>query len=194
MVIAIVDYGAGNISSMKNALDSIGETSIITSNPEEIKKADKIVFPGVGSFGYVMKNLNQKNLVNSIKSGIKSGKPYLGICLGLQVLFEESKESPGIGGLSIFKGSCEKFSKGKVPQIGWNKAKFTNGKSNFFYFVHSFYVAPKQKEIIFAETNYYVDYCSAIKYKNITAVQFHPEKSGRAGIDFLRRWVNENDK
>ena len=119
-MIAIVDYGAGNLKSVKNALDYLDVDSIITDDLKNIKKADRLILPGDGSFGYMMENLEKKDLVNPIKNFIKSGKPFLGICLGLQGLFEESEESPKVKGLSIFKGKVVKFRKGKVPQIGWN--------------------------------------------------------------------------
>ena len=137
-MIAIVDYGAGNLKSVKNALDYLKVDGKITDKPEEIRKADRLILPGDGSFGYMMENLEKKNLINPIKSFIKSGKPFLGICLGLQGLFDESEESPGVKGLSIFKGKVVKFRKGKVPQIGWNKViskKKSIFKDDFMYFV-----------------------------------------------------------
>lgn len=191
-MISIIDYGAGNISSIKNALNFLGEENKVVSNPEDIKSADKIIFPGVGSFGYMMQELNKKGLANAIKKAIAKGTPYLGICLGLQALFEESEESPGIKGLGIFKGKVVKFTKGKIPQIGWNKIIpkkdniFTN---SYVYFVNSYYVTPENKDIIATTTEYYKEFTSAIQYKNITAVQFHPEKSGNKGIELLRRWL-----
>ena len=191
-MISIIDYGAGNISSIKNALNFLGEKNKVVSNPEDIKSADKIIFPGVGSFGYMMQELNKKGLANAIKKAIAKGTPYLGICLGLQALFEESEESPGIKGLGIFKGKVVKFTKGKIPQIGWNKIIpkkdniFTN---SYVYFVNSYYVTPENKDIIATTTEYYKEFTSAIQYKNITAVQFHPEKSGNKGIELLRRWL-----
>jgi len=124
-MIVIIDYGAGNLKSVKNALDYLGVASIITDNPRDILKADRVILPGDGSFGYMMENLEKKFLIVPIKNFIKSGKPFLGICLGLQGLFEESEESPKVKGLSIFNGKVIKFREGKVPQIGWNKIKTT---------------------------------------------------------------------
>lgn len=189
-MIAIVDYGAGNLMSIKNALDSISVNSKITDKPDEILKASKLVFPGVGNFGDVMKNLELKGLIKPIKEFIESRKPFLGICIGLQTLFEESEESPRINGLSILKGNVVRFKKGKVPQIGWNfvKSKDELVKNDFYYFVNSFYVIPEDKPVILAESDYFVNFTSAIKKDNITAVQFHPEKSGSIGIEFLRKW------
>ena len=191
-MIAIIDYGAGNLKSVKNALDYLNVDSIITDDPKNIKKADRLILPGDGSFGYMIENLEKKDLVNPIKNFIKSGKPFLGICLGLQGLFEESEESPKVKGLSIFKGKVVKFGKGKVPQIGWNKI-FLEQKSifevDFMYFVNSYYVIPKDDSIIATITDYNGNFVSAIKSNNITAMQFHPEKSGKAGIELLKRWL-----
>jgi len=191
-MIAIVDYGAGNLKSVKNALDYLNVDSIITDDPKNIKKADRLILPGDGSFGYMIENLEKKDLVNPIKNFIKSGKPFLGICLGLQGLFEESEESPKVKGLSIFKGKVLKFRKGKVPQIGWNKIfpKQKNiFKEDFMYFVNSYYVVPKDNSITATITDYNGNFVSAIESNNITAMQFHPEKSGKAGIELLKRWL-----
>ena len=191
-MIAIVDYGAGNLKSVKNALDYLNVDSIITDDPKNIKKADRLILPGDGSFGYMIENLEKKDLVNPIKNFIKSGKPFLGICLGLQGLFEESEESPKVKGLSIFKGKVLKFRKGKVPQIGWNKIfpKQKNiFKEDFMYFVNSYYVVPKDNSITATITDYNGNFVSAIESNNITAMQFHPEKSGKAGIELLKSWL-----
>ncbi|MBI2654324.1 imidazole glycerol phosphate synthase subunit HisH [Candidatus Woesearchaeota archaeon] len=191
-MIAIIDYGAGNLKSVKNALDYLNVDSIITNKPEDIIKSDRIILPGDGSFGYMMENLEKNGLVNPIKNFIRSGKPFLGICLGLQGLFEESEESPNVKGLSIFKGKVVRFRKGKVPQIGWNKIfpkKKTIFKEDFMYFVNSYYVVPKDNSIIAATTDYNGNFVSSIKSNNITAMQFHPEKSGKAGIELLKRWL-----
>ena len=191
-MIAIIDYGAGNLKSVKNALDYLNVDSIITNKPEDIIKAYRLILPGDGSFGYMMKNLEKKRLVKPIKNFIKSGKPFLGICLGLQGLFEESEESPKVKGLSIFKGKVVKFRKGKVPQIGWNKIFFKQNnifKEDFMYFVNSYYVFPKDNSIIATFTDYNGNFVSAIKANNVTAMQFHPEKSGKAGIELLKRWL-----
>ena len=191
-MIAIIDYGAGNLKSVKNALDYLNVDNMIADKPKDILKADMLILPGDGSFGYMMENLEKKNLITTIKNFIKSGKPFLGICLGLQGLFEESEESPKVKGLSIFKGKVVKFRKGKVPQIGWNKI-FTKQKNifreDFMYFVNSYYVVPKDNSIIATVTDYNGNFVSAIKSNNVTAMQFHPEKSGKAGIELLKRWL-----
>lgn len=196
-MIAIIDYGAGNLQSVKNALDYLNVKSKITDDAEEIAKADKIIFPGVGSFGEMMNALESRNLVSSIKKSIKDKKPFLGICLGLQALFEESEESPGIKGLGIFKGKVKRFKTSlKVPQIGWNSIKMEkndemiHGLDNkFFYFVHSYYVAPEDKSIILTTTDYSGRFVSGICKDKIWAFQFHPEKSGKDGLEILRRFA-----
>jgi len=191
-MIAIINYGAGNLNSVKNALDYLGEECIITDNPEDIESADRIIFPGVGSFGTVIKGLREKNLEQPLKNAINNGKPFFGICIGLQTLFEESEESPGVKGLCIFKGKVKKFTDGKVPQIGWNRIipidnMFQNG---YAYFVNSYYIVPDDKSIIASNTDYYNEFTSAVKKDNITATQFHPEKSGEYGLELLKRWLS----
>ncbi|MBI2661074.1 imidazole glycerol phosphate synthase subunit HisH [Candidatus Woesearchaeota archaeon] len=191
-MIAIVDYGAGNLKSVKNALDCLNVDSIITCNPKYISKAGRLILPGDGSFGYMMVNLKKKGLIKPVKDFIISGKPFLGICLGLQGLFEESEESPKVRGLSIFKGKVVKFRKGKVPQIGWNKLiarKKGIFRDDCMYFVNSYYAAPEDNSIVAATADYYGEFVSGIQFKNVTAVQFHPEKSGKEGIEFIRRWL-----
>ncbi len=191
-MIAIIDYGSGNLSSVKNALDYIGAESLITSDPSVIKKAERVIFPGVGSFGYMMKSLDEKGLIEPIKEAIESGKPFLGICLGMHALFESSEESDGVRGLGIFRGNVVKFRKGKIPQIGWNmivpekRGVFREG---FVYFVNSYYVVPEDESVISTKTDYYGEFVSGIEKGNVTASQFHPEKSGEFGLGILRRWV-----
>ena len=191
-MIAIIDYGAGNLRSVKNALDRLGVDSRITDNPLDIKNAGRLILPGDGSFGFLMKSLQKKRLIKPIKDFIKSGKPFLGICLGLQALFGESEESPGIKGLSVLKGKVIKFQKGKIPQIGWNKINPT--KNNIFregyaYFVNSYYAVPEDKSVIASATDYYGKFASAVEYKNILAMQFHPERSGAVGLQLLKNFV-----
>lgn len=190
-MIAIIDYGAGNLVSVKNALDYLGVASKITSNAEDIEKAECIILPGVGSFGFMMESLRKLKLEEPLKKALLKGKPYLGICLGLQVLFEESEESPGIAGLGIFKGKVVKFKQGKIPQIGWNNIKPRKSlfKEGFVYFVNSYYPVSEDKEIIATTTDYFGDFVSAVQKDNITAMQFHPEKSGEFGLDLIRRWL-----
>lgn len=191
-MIAIIDYGTGNLSSVKNALNYLGADSRITCNPEEILNADRIIFPGVGAFGFMMDSLRKKGLEGPIKKSILGGKPFLGICLGLQALFEESEENPGIKGLEVMKGKVVRFTKGKIPEIGWNKimpSKKSIFKEGFVYFVNSYYVVPEDQSSVAAKTDYFGDFVSAVQYKNITGVQFHPEKSGKFGVELLGRWL-----
>ena len=197
-MIAIIDYGAGNLKSVKNALDYLKVQSIITDKAKDIENAEKIIFPGVGNFGNVMKGLEERNLIDVLKKNIGK-KPFLGICLGLQVLFEEGEESPGVKGLEIFKGTVKKFKSKtlKIPQIGWNlieikqKNPLLDGIKNesYFYFVHSYFVAPKDKSIVLTTTEYSENFVSGIAAKNIFGVQFHPERSGAVGLQLLKNFV-----
>jgi imidazole glycerol phosphate synthase glutamine amidotransferase subunit len=197
-MIAIIDYGAGNIQSVKNALDYLKVKNKITDNVEDILKADKVIFPGVGAFGDVMNALDEKGLTKPIRTAIQK-KPYLGICLGLQVLFEESEESPDIKGLGIFKGKVKKFKSKtlKIPQIGWNSIKINKknpilnkvNDNSYFYFVHSYYVDPKDKDIILTKTDYGEEFVSGIVKDNIIGIQFHPERSGEVGLQLLKNFV-----
>ncbi len=194
-MISIIDFGAGNLKSVKNALDCLNSGSRITDRPDEIAKAERLILPGNGFFGFMMKELRKKKLINPIKEFISSRKPFLGICLGMQALFEESEESPGVKGLGIFRGKVVKFKKGKVPQIGWNKiAPMKKSDENIFsegyvYFVNSYYAAPEDKSIIATTSDYYGSFTSAVSFRNVTAVQFHPEKSGDFGLKLLRKWL-----
>ena len=191
----IVDYDAGNLKSIANMLNFLGEDFLISSKADDIKNAGRIIFPGQGHFRQAVENLDKKNLIDPIKTAINDGKPFLGICLGLQILFEKSEEAPNFEGLSILKGEVKKFTSGKVPQIGWNRIKTTKNNSylddNFFYFVNSFYVVPEDKSIISSTANYNIDFCSSIQKDNLTAVQFHPEKSADAGMNFFKLWISK---
>lgn len=200
-MIAIIDYGAGNLQSVKKALSFIGAENVITDDPEIINACDKILLPGVGSFGDSMNSMKEKNLVETIKQNALSGKAFLGICLGLQLLFEESEESPGVQGLGIFKGKIKKFPQNmglKIPHIGWNsleiKQKDTIFKgvpeNTYVYFVHSYYLEAEDLIDVAAVTNYGIDFHSAVGKGNIFATQFHPEKSGDVGLAILRNFAS----
>lgn len=200
-MIAIIDYGAGNLQSVKKAFDFIGAQSVITDNPETINACDKILLPGVGSFGDAMDSMTKKGLIETVNQNALSGKPFLGICLGLQLLFEESEESPGVKGLGIFKGKIKKFSPDmgfKIPHIGWNsleiKQKNTLFKdipeNSYVYFVHSYYLHAEDENEIATVTNYGIDFHSAVGKDNIFATQFHPEKSGDVGLQILRNFAS----
>lgn len=195
-MIVIVDYGAGNVKSISNILDSLNAEYKISSNSEEILSAEAVIFPGQGHFGQAINNLEQKGLKDTIIKVIKENKTkFLGICLGLQILFEESEEAPNCVGLSVLKGKVKKFPPGKIPQIGWNNIETTNNNSfledDYFYFVNSFYVEPQEESVIASYCEYNgVRFCSSVQKENITAVQFHPEKSADAGKSFFEKWIN----
>ena len=198
-MIAVIDYGAGNLHSVKNALDHIGAESIITGNADEILAADAVILPGVGAFGDCMASLSKNGLVDTVKTAAKSGKPFLGICLGLQLLFEESEESPGVSGLGIFKGKIVKIpDRGlKIPHMGWNSITFPKEsplfdgieETSFVYFVHSYYMQPDDKSIISAVCEYSSNLPVALSSGNIHATQFHPEKSGKTGLKILENFI-----
>ncbi len=199
-MIAIIDYGAGNIKSVENAFLHLGKDVTVTDDRNVIMNADKAVLPGVGSFGDAMGSLRTTGLDEVIYKYIGMGKPLLGICLGLQLLFEESEESPGVKGLGIFKGKIKRFSDNgvnKVPQIGWNTISinpesrlFKGIKDNsYVYFVHSYYLKAEDEKIVSAATEYITEYHSAIEDKNVYACQFHPEKSSDTGLKILSNFA-----
>ncbi len=193
--VAIIDYDAGNVKSIGNMLSFLGVDYIITSDKNKIKAQDKVIFPGQGHFEQAMKKLKAFDMVSFIQDLTSSDKDFLGICLGLQILFEKSEEAPNIEGLKIFKGDVLKFKKGKTPQIGWSEIKTTENNTflddEYFYFVNSYYINPLDKNIVSSTSNYYIDYPSSIQYKNVTAVQFHPEKSSIQGMNFFKKWLKK---
>jgi len=198
-MIAIIDYDAGNLKSVEKALLFLGEEAKITSDAEEILGADKIILPGVGAFGDAMEKLNTRGLSEVIREAVKRKIPLLGICLGLQLLFEASEESPGVDGLSVLKGKIIRIpdKEGyKVPHIGWNSLKI-NPESKLFagipedayvYFVHSYYLKAEEP-IVAAQTDYVVDIHAAVEKEHIFACQFHPEKSGEIGLKLLKNFA-----
>ncbi len=202
MTLAIIDYDMGNLKSVSKALEAVGAEVCITRDPEKIRNAEKIVLPGVGAFGKCMENLKNYGLIDIIKESIKSGKYFLGICLGLQLLFEESEEFGPVKGLGILKGKVVKFNHAslKIPHMGWNQIKYKGGETpplldgipdqSSFYFVHSYYVMPADQTIITTETDYAGFFCSSIQKENILATQFHPEKSQELGLKMLENFVN----
>lgn len=196
-MIGIIDFGAGNIHSVKKAFDHLGFVSKIVTSSSEFKGIDKLVFPGVGSFGYAVQALSQKTLQTPIDEWIKADQPFLGICLGFQLLFQASEEAPGYKGFGFFKGKCLRFTQKKVPQIGWNDISlkinhpfFSDIQSgDYFYFIHSYYVLSEEDEAVWAQTVYGITYTSIAGRGNILGVQFHPEKSGSLGLQLLKNWV-----
>ncbi len=205
-LIAVVDYEMGNLHSVAKALEEAGGRVIVTSAPSVIRRAAGVVLPGVGAFGEAAKRLKSKKLVSPVMESLQRNKPFLGICLGLQLLFEKSEESPGAKGLGYFKGDVVRFrmpkkSKLKVPHMGWNTAARGPavkppalrgvGKGSYFYFVHSFYPDPREKSIVSTTTSYGRSFCSSVAKGRLFASQFHPEKSGDEGQKILRNFVKE---
>lgn len=192
--IVIIDYGMGNLHSVNKAMKYVGAEVEVTSEAAKIAKADKVILPGVGAFGDCMLNLEKYGLVPVIKETLASDKPFLGICLGLQLLFEGSEEAPGIQGLGFFKGQVEKIKTDlKVPHMGWNSLVLKNpspllakSADGYVYFVHSFHAVPEDKAIITAVCNYGIEVTAAVGRANVQAVQFHPEKSSKVGLGILQ--------
>ncbi len=200
-MIAIVDYDAGNIKSVEKALVHLGEECITTRVPDEIYKADKVILPGVGAFGDAMKRLNDFGLAEVIKNVALDNKPLLGICLGLQLMFESSDEMPGVAGLGILKGKILTIpSKDgyKIPHMGWNSISVKSDSRIFkdmpdtpyVYFVHSYYLKAESEEDVAASTEYIVHIHAAVEHGNIFACQFHPEKSGDTGLTILKNFCD----
>lgn len=197
---AVIDYGAGNLQSVKNALEALGDTVYITGDSERILSADRIILPGVGAFGDAMQRLCETGLDKTIIKAANSGTPLLGICLGLQMMFESSEESPGVDGLGIFRGSCVKIPKKdniKIPHMGWNSIETAKpsrilkdlGDNPYLYFVHSYYIKPEDEQVVSAYTEYGSRLAIAAEKDNIFALQFHPEKSGAAGMHILKNFI-----
>ena len=195
MKIAIIDYGMGNLHSAAKALEKVGAQVKVTSDPELVRQADKVILPGVGAFGDCMKNLNERELAPVIHEVIAAGKPFLGICVGLQLLFEGSEEDPGVAGLGIFKGMVRKIAAPglKIPHMGWNNLEYRTSSSLFqglppaayVYFVHSFHAVPTDESCITAVTDYGGQVTAAVGRGVVQAVQFHPEKSSAVGLKIL---------
>ena len=199
-MIALVDYDAGNVKSVEKAIEKLGGEFILTSDPETVKNADAVILPGVGNFGDCMDKLISRGLDKAIRSFASSGKPFLGICVGLQLLFDESEESPGIPGLGILKGKIRRFPVSdelKVPQIGWNniiscKGRLFDGinEGTYFYFVHSYYLEAADSSIVSSRAEYGVTFDSSVESGNVFATQFHPEKSSDAGLKVLKNFLD----
>ena len=200
----LIDYGVGNLYSVEKAAFSVGGDVKISSSAEDILRAEKIILPGVGAFGDCMKNLEATGLIPTIKAEISAGKPILGICVGMQILFAGSEESPGVDGLNIFGGQIKKIRADnlKIPNMGWNSISIRNEEleirndlfkgiknNSYFYFVHSYHAVPDDKKIIAATTTYGEEVTAAIEFENIFATQFHPEKSGDVGLHVLKNFV-----
>lgn len=200
-MIAIIDYDAGNIKSVEKALNFLGEEAIITRDKDEILKSDKVILPGVGAFGDAMEKLHQYGLVETIQEVVKREIPFLGICLGLQLMFESSDEAPGVKGLGLLPGKILRIPKQgdlKIPHMGWNNIKIKEGAKLFqgleqdpyVYFVHSYYLKADDEDIVAATTQYGVTIHASVEKGNIFACQFHPEKSSTVGLHILKNFVS----
>ncbi len=200
-MIAILDYGMGNLRSVSKAFQSQEFPAVVTRNPQDISNASGLVLPGVGAFGDCVKNLTEYGLIDPILKFIDSGKPFLGICLGLQVLFEESEEAPGVKGLGLIKGRVVRFPDFKkehlkVPHMGWNQVSIKKDvpilkgvpENSWFYFVHSFYPSPEDDSVSAVKTTYGFEFTAAVSKNNIFASQFHPEKSSDLGLKMIRNF------
>lgn len=198
-MIAIIDYDAGNIKSVEKALQYLGEEAVITRDAGEILMADKVVLPGVGAFGDAMEKLNRYGLVPVIHEVVEKGIPFLGICLGLQLMFESSEEAPGVEGLGLLKGKIVRIPEGdglKVPHMGWNSLRFPKEgrlfagipENSYVYFVHSYYLQAEE-DIVTATAEYGVTIHASVEKGNVFACQFHPEKSSHTGLTILKNFV-----
>ena len=199
-MIAVIDYDAGNMKSVEKALDFLNAEYVVTKDAAVLRTADKLILPGVGAFGDAMEKLNAFGLTEEIKSLVSSGKPILGICLGMQLFFEESEESPGVKGLSLLPGKILKFSSEyglKIPQIGWNSLDFPKEsklfrgikEGSYVYFVHSYYLKAGDERIVAATCEYGNHVHAAVEWENVYACQFHPEKSSDVGLSILHNYV-----
>lgn len=199
-MIAIVDYDAGNLKSVEKALTYLGEESIVTRDIGELQRADRVILPGVGAFGLAMEQLKRYELDKVIREICEKGTPFLGICLGLQLLFDGSEESRGVEGLGILSGDIVKIPNGerlKIPHIGWNSLRFPHEgrlfaglqEETYVYFVHSYYLKAKDEEIVKATTEYGVTIHASVEKENVFACQFHPEKSSTVGLQMLKRFA-----
>ena len=199
-MVAIIDYDAGNIKSVQKAIEYLGEEVIITREPEVILNASRVILPGVGAFGDAMEKLHKYNLVDVIKEVVKREIPFLGICLGLQLLFETSDETPGVQGLGILKGKIKRIpdhGELKIPHIGWNSLSFPNkgrlyegiSEESYVYFVHSYYLDAEDKDIVVATTEYGTTIHASVEQGNVFACQFHPEKSSSVGLKILDNFL-----
>ena len=200
-MIGIIDYDAGNIRSVEKALAYLGEETVVSRDPQVLLKADKVILPGVGSFGQAMENLHRYNLVPVIKEMVKNNTPFLGICLGLQLLFESSDETPGVEGLGLLKGKIVKIPLApglKIPHMGWNSLHLQNDgrlfkgipEETYVYFVHSYYLQAEEPEIVKATTEYGVTIHASVEKDNLFACQFHPEKSSGEGLKILKKFAD----
>lgn len=200
-MIAVVDYGMGNLGSVAKALEQVGGAVRIVAEPAGLESADRCLLPGVGNFGDGMKNLVARGFAEPVRSFIRSGRPFFGICLGMQMLLESSEEAPGVPGLGVIPGVVKRFPAGveKIPHMGWNSVRRVSSHPGFgsvedgdyFYFVHSYYAAPAERSDLALECEYVLPFAAALGRGNVLATQFHPEKSQQAGLELLRAFVTQ---
>lgn len=199
-MIAIIDYDAGNMKSVEKALHYLGQNVIVTNDKDTIYKADHVILPGVGAFGMAMDQIRERDLEDVIHGVVDAGKPFIGICLGLQLLFEKSEESPGVEGLGLLKGEIKHIPEGeynKIPHMGWNSLSLSNdgrlfrGLANepYVYFVHSYYLEAADSSIVTATTDYNTTIHASVEHQNVFGCQFHPEKSSTVGLKMLDNFV-----
>ena len=201
-MITIIDYGSGNLKSIRNGFRRIGADALVTNDKKDLEQAEVLILPGVGAFGTAMKNLQKYQDI--IHQHIQEGKPFLGVCLGLQVLFRESEESPGVKGLDVFRGKVVRFPETlppqglKIPHMGWNNLNTLRYSplmegidQDYMYFVHSYYVQPEDPEIVVATVDYGVEVPAVVAQDNVFATQFHPEKSGPVGLEILKNFLKQ---
>ena len=202
MKVALIDYGAGNLRSVANALRELGVEPVIAASPDAMEGATHLILPGVGSFGDCMEQLASRDLLTAIRDWVAAGKPYFGICLGYQILFDSSEETPGVSGLGLIPGTVRRFKEQpglKIPHMGWNSVLPSNpdtgnwaelGAEPYFYYVHSYFPVPSDDSVIAARTSYGADtFAAAVELPNLLACQFHPEKSQTAGLRLIRNFL-----
>ena len=202
-MIAIIDYGMGNLRSVQKGFEAVGAKAIVTSDSNKILYARSVVLPGVGAFKACMDNLKKFDLIDTVKQSVQSGKPFLGVCLGLQLLFSQAEEFGSVSGLGILKGKVVGFKDApnsgdplKIPHMGWNNVEVKPShplfdsvpNQSYFYFVHSYYVVPEDRATVATTTNYGIEFVSGIHHENIHAFQFHPEKSQQLGLTVLKNF------
>lgn len=201
LLVGVIDYGRGNLRSVSKALEAVGANIQLLPDPEQIDRCAALVLPGVGAFGDCSRSLKQRGFTKPLQDWLAANKPFLGICLGYQILFESSEESPAADGLGFFSGKVRRFASEpgkKIPHMGWNSLSFTDNqpifrnlpKNPFVYFVHSFYPAPENSEIVSSWCNYGISFASSVSAGNIHAVQFHPEKSQELGLQILKNFIS----
>ena len=200
-MIVILDYDAGNIRSVEKAFEKLGYEAVVTRDKKLIREADRLILPGVGAFGNAMEKLDEYGLIDPIREAVCAGKPFLGICLGLQLLFDESDESPGVRGLSLLPGKVLRIPDAggtlKIPHMGWNSLKIKEDsrlfkglrQDTYVYFVHSYYLRAERREDVAASTFYGTQIDAAVEHENVFACQFHPEKSGSCGLKILQNFA-----